>query len=521
MTWGWGVYVTAGDGSGDRLGLARWMRAVVVERENVERRFDADAVHDLRVAIRRCRSIAQGLREIDPHPAWRAMNRDGRRLFAALGAMRDTHVLMDWVARLGEGDDPVTALAIAHLEAHEAGLRLELEKPLRRFDVEAWERFADVLVPRTEMLELGGPVYRNLALRRYEQAHTLHRLALKNRGKAAWHQLRIGIKRLRYTVENFLPELHGEWGGDLKTLQDLLGEVHDLDVLWEMLGTLGPVFRTDTRLRWRAAITRERRARIDAYRALMVGSGSRWRAWRSRLPGGADLDDSALATLDAWAAFRDEFHARARHASRIAMELFGALRDATGDSRFVGETTDHTLPAASRVYRAGARDGRDGRRVTTRSARLIRRLTPPVGLDADAMERIARVVECVDAPFVPRPGENDQLVPVASVVLRLARALAAGRDGGVRVRSVEIRNECVEIDVTGLPGDESVGEEIARARHGLERLLGRPVFVPQTVTRPAPGVRRLRRDSATARVSPDNVDDTPRRGRTARRARPR
>ncbi|MCC6157250.1 MAG: CHAD domain-containing protein [Deltaproteobacteria bacterium] len=513
--------MTTGDGSGDRLGLARWMRAVVVERENVERRFDADAVHDLRVAIRRCRSIAQGLREIDPHPAWRAMNRDGRRLFAALGAMRDTHVLMDWVTRLGEGDDPVTALAIARLEAHEAELRLELEKPLRRFDVDAWERFAEVLVPRTEMLAPDGPVYLNLALRRFEEAHALHRLALKNRGKTAWHQLRIGIKRLRYTVENFLPDLHDEWGDDLKTLQDLLGEVHDLDVLWDMLGTLGAIFRTDTRARWRDAITRERRARIDAYRALMVGRDSRWRAWRSRLPSGVELSESALATLDAWAAFRDECHARARHASRLALELLGALRDATGDSRFADESTTRTLPAASRVYRVGARDDRDGRRVTARSARLIRKLSPPVGFDTDAMERIARVVECVDAPFVPIPGEDDHLVPAASAVLRLARALAAGLDGGVRVRSVEIRNGYVEIDVTGLPGKETVGEEIARARYGLERLLGRPVFVPQTVARPKPGARSVRRDSATARVSPDSADDTPRRGKTARRARSR
>lgn len=521
MTRGLGADVTTGNEGGDRLGLARWVRAVVAQRENVERRFDADAVHDLRVAIRRCRSIAQGLRGIDPHPAWRAMNRDGRRLFAALGAMRDTHVLMDWVARLGEGDDPVTALAIARLEEHEAELRLELAKPLRKFDVDEWERYGAVLVPRTEMLEPDGPVYRNLALRRFHEAHALHRLALKNRGKATWHQLRIGIKRLRYTVENFLPTLHDEWGDDLKTLQDLLGEVHDLDVLWEMLGTLGPVFRTDTRLRWRDAITRERRARIDAYRALMVGRDSRWRAWRARLPIGPELDDSALATLDAWAAFHDEFHVRALHTSRIAAELLAALREATGDARLEEDTVSGALRIASRVYRAGARDERDGRRVTARSARLIRKLTPPIGLDADAMERVARVVECVDAPFVPRPGEGDPTVRVASVVLRLARALAAGLDGGVRVRTVEIRNGCVEIDTTGLPDDESVGEAIARARHGLERLLGRPVFVPQSIARPATGARRVRRDSATARVSPGNAGDTPRRGRTARRARPR
>ena len=48
-----------------------------------------------------------------------------------------------------------------------------------------------------------------------------------------YHRLRIAIKRFRYIVENFLPLQHAAWSDDLKQVQDLLGEVHDLDV-WEL-----------------------------------------------------------------------------------------------------------------------------------------------------------------------------------------------------------------------------------------------------------------------------------------------
>ena len=44
-----------------------------------------DTVHDLRVAIRRCRSVAAVMQEVDPDPAWRQMRGVPKRLFRELG----------------------------------------------------------------------------------------------------------------------------------------------------------------------------------------------------------------------------------------------------------------------------------------------------------------------------------------------------------------------------------------------------------------------------------------------------
>ena len=54
-----------------KLGLRAWMDRVLVECDRAAAGFDTDAVHDLRVALRRCRSLADGLMAIDPDSSWR------------------------------------------------------------------------------------------------------------------------------------------------------------------------------------------------------------------------------------------------------------------------------------------------------------------------------------------------------------------------------------------------------------------------------------------------------------------
>jgi CHAD domain-containing protein len=74
-------------------GLRHWMLQVLEEYEHVSANFGPDPVHDLRVALRRCRSLADGLMALDPDPDWKAMKKAGKRLFQRLGALRDVHVM--------------------------------------------------------------------------------------------------------------------------------------------------------------------------------------------------------------------------------------------------------------------------------------------------------------------------------------------------------------------------------------------------------------------------------------------
>ena len=101
-------------------GLAFWMQRVLEECARASVDFAPDPVHDLRVALRRCRSIADGLRALDPDPSWKQMKKAAKRLFDRLGELRDVQVTEEWVARLGALDDPVTVSLLQFLAGRES-----------------------------------------------------------------------------------------------------------------------------------------------------------------------------------------------------------------------------------------------------------------------------------------------------------------------------------------------------------------------------------------------------------------
>ena len=268
--------------------LHYWMRRVLDEIDRVRVGEDPEAVHDVRVALRRCRTAAAVLRKVDPHPAWRDLRKTSRKLFRRLGALRDTQVLSEWTVKLGRANGSVRAALEKILADRERAARKKALLALARFDERRWKRLARVLRERSRLVPPDSPAARCLALERYDDARALHTRALRSRSVAAWHALRIGIKRFRYTVEILLPERHAQWGDDLKRLQDLLGEVHDLDELNALLKRERFPAEKQALVRWRDTIAAERAPRLREYRRLTGGKRRPWRAWRAGLPPDSD-----------------------------------------------------------------------------------------------------------------------------------------------------------------------------------------------------------------------------------------
>lgn len=107
--------------------------------------------------------------------------------------------------------------------------------------------------------------------------------ALDENDPARIHDFRIACKRLRYASELFrdqLPSSLREMTGVLSQLQDLLGEVHDCDVLDGLAERSGAH-------RLRRRIARDRRRKLDAARRL----------WRSSLRQNGELQGAAALVL--------------------------------------------------------------------------------------------------------------------------------------------------------------------------------------------------------------------------------
>jgi CHAD domain-containing protein len=470
--------------------LAQWMRQVLKEADKAAQHLAADPVHDLRVALRRCRSMAEGMQAIDPDSSWKKMRKAGKDIFSRLGDLRDCHVMVEWTARIGGPDDPVTQALLSYFQQQQHNFKQEVEQAFRKFDRKQWERWAHYLPRRAARIPLNSEPFQCLALERWTQARKFQRSALKTGNPPAFHRLRIALKKFRYLVENFLPDHHKDWVDSLKEMQDILGEIHDLDLLWETVIRIQVLNEPDSYQRWEQRIQSERQVRIEAYREKMSGQNSLWAAWRSGLPRGEQAGHAVFKKLETWASFLDSDSGHSRRITRFALQLHdgllraGLLAEENGRAREV-------LRAAAILHDVGYSNGNKNHHKATR--RLIRKLDVPFAWKHQDLE-MAALVAGYHRGALPRSHQKKLLaVPQTSRlttkrlagVLRLANAFDLDHDGAIKRIKVTKVGDHVVIYAAGLNPASKLAEKIAGARYLLEMSFRAPVLV-----RPMPPAQR-------------------------------
>jgi CHAD domain-containing protein len=527
-------------------GLRYWMARVLEECDHVAADFIADPVHDLRVSLRRCRSLADGMIALDPDRDWKTMKKAGKRLFQRLGALRDVQVMMEWIEKLdptpatiGVDDSPAlqeeaepsdlspdvvpseSAAASPHdlaahtllqiLKGRELEQKTEARAALAEFDRKQWKQWSKSLPLRAAHIRPGSAVFKHLALERWTAARELHVRALRNRSQVAFHTLRIGIKRFRYIVENFLPAEHKAWSNDLKHMQDLLGEVHDLDVLWATALACHIFPNEGARKTWHERIIKERTQRIDEYREKTVGPHSLWTTWRAGLPQGKQIQTLATQRMMLWARALDPDFSHSERVSHLAVELYDGLFAAgllsTGPAAAFNGSPDarSSLQVAALLHDVGKSQGNKGHHKT--SFDLIRSHPTPLGWNPESLQRAA-VVARFHAGVLPTrshkslrdllPDEQKLTIQLAAI-LRLANAFDRAHDGHIRNLKIDntapqikplkrtngflrkpanlAPNEALVIAAEGFQPGSPTAQAIAAERYLLETVLRRPVVV--------------------------------------------
>ncbi|HEV2289883.1 MAG TPA: CHAD domain-containing protein [Candidatus Acidoferrales bacterium] len=458
------------------------MSRVLQEHAKASKNLSGDPIHDLRTALRRCLTIESAMSELDPHPAWKKLRRTGKKLMKGLGSLRDSEVLLGWLSKFENANRTVGQALETSLQLEFDLAKKEAQGALKSFGREKWAILQKLLVERAARLIPETAPAQYLALERWDEAYKKHRFALRSRSKISYHRARAGLKTFRYTLENFMPGLHAKWRGDVKQLQDMLGEVHDLDVLWTKIVALRPAQNDAAGMEWKTAIESERMFRLAQYRTKTRGKNSIWQAWRAALPHGDAQEEAALAKLSVWSAYRTPEFTRAERVATLSAELYDLLA-ARGFT--VGLPTERgrvILRAAALLEDVGRMSGNKGHH--KESYRLIHKLPLPLGWRPSELQLVALVAryhrkalpQLKHKEFSSLSSSFRQATLLLAGILRLAICC---EQSPIQIRrmDLEVTLDGLLIRAYGFDGEEPLLSKLATAKHLLEIACRRPIAI--------------------------------------------
>lgn len=231
-------------------------RAMRKAERRVLHEGDADAIHDMRVATRRIRSVLRELEEMGAFQSRElgALRKRLRGVARRLGAVRDLDIILERITdelqsnstRLPNPADDAIADAIAQLQQRRKTAYAAARRKIKRAK---YTRLRGQLLsfdPAPDVSVAAGPCilvrgYAGGALWSRYEALIRHESAIDLGDTIEMHQARIAAKRLRYTLEMFAPSLGANIEPLRKALvnfQERFGALQDTTVTLQTLATL-------------------------------------------------------------------------------------------------------------------------------------------------------------------------------------------------------------------------------------------------------------------------------------------
>ncbi len=238
--------------------LRKQVRQLLSQMTGLRESDDIEFVHRARVACRRLRAVLQMSRDCLPRKHYRLWRKEIRKLLKGLGEARDKDVQADFLWRfLAELHDRALLPGIARIVVGLEQQREELQPTV----IAAAERAETSGVikglldaSKATLVDLnqkhvrlaGRELFTRLELQITENLEEFLDCqdSLEDPlNEEGHHEMRIGAKQLRYTLEICKPAYAGrldQYLSAVKRIQTLLGDIHDCDVWIEHLAaTLG------------------------------------------------------------------------------------------------------------------------------------------------------------------------------------------------------------------------------------------------------------------------------------------
>lgn len=211
---------------------------------------DIEAIHDMRVASRRLRAAISVFEPAFPAREYRRFERNIKLVTRALGEARDLDVMIEALSSMESELPPREQAGIEGFleELREKRQRLQTDVNETLDEMEArqleqqFDRIADAKSDEPQSAEDN-----NMPEEPSLYDHAIPLISARVADLLAWeeasedparivelHEMRIGAKRLRYTMELFAPFYDANFAkaiGEIKAVQEHLGNIHDADVL--------------------------------------------------------------------------------------------------------------------------------------------------------------------------------------------------------------------------------------------------------------------------------------------------
>lgn len=500
--------------------IRRWLRVLKRQQDGIRAAEDIEAIHQGRVASRRLRTAFWVFEDLFPSGKARRWRRTLRSVARAFGAARDLDVqivfLQRLAARLRPSPRRAGLLALVDLlrkrRAESHSDVLQALKMLRKKRLIGKVRVALAKLRRGTATETATDNLRRRArsciTKRLEELLRLERYVEEPARVRELHEMRIAAKRLRYTLECFEP-FYGRgtarFIGAARSVQTVLGDLHDLDVWLQSLDTLLPegpadeqttlaknyLYRTCKTLRTR---TYERFVKLwkkleaqGTWQRLAEFVGAAHRTSGAGRPVGqeriqmkrmkteeATLVRQALALAKSCNYERGHTH----QVTRIALELFDQLRPLHG----LGERERMWLRLGSLLHDIGWRD--EGRKHHKIALEII--MSSPLLAVPDETRKIVGLIARYHRRALPsdsheyycdlRP-RSRETVRTLSALLRFADGLDRTHLGLVRSVRCEVAPDRLVVHIRAARRsevDKLTGKEKADL---LEQVLGREVVI--------------------------------------------